>query len=205
MADDRAELEAKVKSLLEAGQATEAAGLAISGYGPDLFRFIAAMLRDEQAAADVFSQASEDILRGLPNMRWQSTLRTWAYSVARHACYRHLRSPERRRATPLSSMGEIAELTERVRHETLKCMRTDMKSRVSALRMQLKPEEQELLTLRIDRGLEWREIAEITAPDELSEAELKRNSAALRKRFGRVTDKLRKLAQEEGLIEEEEP
>src|SRR5215831_5483439 len=49
--------------------------------------------------------------------------------------------------------------------------------------------------LRIDRGMPWQEIAEI-----MSESGERPAEAALRKRFERLKEKLRKLAQDEGLI-----
>jgi len=202
MTDDRQELEARVKELAQAGELGAAATLAIEGYGPELLRFLGAMLRDETTATEVFSQACEDIWKGLPSMQWHSTFRTWAYAVARNACYRHLRSPERKRARPLSSLGEAAEAVERVRTQTLPHLRTDVKSRVAMLRQKLTEDEQELLTLRIDRDLEWLEIAEIMAEEKLDAAGLKRASAAHRKRFERVTDKLRALAEADGLLDD---
>ncbi len=203
MAEDRQELEARIKELAQAGELGAAATLAIEGYGPELLRFLGAMLRDETTATEVFSQACEDIWKGLPGMQWHSTFRTWVYAVARNACYRHLRSPERKRARPLSSLGEAAEAVERVRTATLPHLRTDVKSRVAMLRKQLTEDEQELLTLRIDRDLEWLEIAEIVAEQPLDAAGLKRASAAHRKRFERVTDKLRVLAEAEGLLDDD--
>jgi RNA polymerase sigma-70 factor (ECF subfamily) len=201
MTVDRAQLEQQIRELAQQGEMARAATLAIEGYGPELLRFIGAMLRNEQLAADVFSQTCEDVWKGLPNMQWHSTFRTWAYAVARNACYRHLRSPERKRARPLSQLGEAGEAAERVRTATLPHLRTDMKSRIAALRKQLTAEEQELLTLRVDRGLEWLEIAEILSDEELDAAGLKRASAAQRKRFERTTEKLRKLATAEGLLD----
>jgi len=202
MSEARIELEQRIKNLCQAEQFSAAATLAIEGYGPEILRFLGAMLRNEQGASDVFSQTCEDIWKGLPNMQWHSSFRTWAYAVARNACYRHLRSPERKRSRPLSSLGEAAEAVDRVRTATLPHLRTDVKSRVALLRQKLSEEEQELLTLRIDRDLEWLEIAEILAGSELDAAGLKRASAAHRKRFERVTDKLRDLAEAEGLLDD---
>lgn len=53
------------------------------------------------------------------------------------------------------------------------------------------PDEQTLLILRIDRALEWDEVSEI----------LDVEAPALRKRFERLTSKLRALAKERGIGE----
>lgn len=200
MTEARQELEERVKALSQAGELGAAATLAIDAYGPELLRFLGAMLRNEHVATEVFSQTCEDIWKGLPNMQWHSTFRTWAYVVARNACYRHLRSPDRKRARPLSALGEAAEAVERVRTATLPHLRTGVKSRVALLRQKLSDSEQELLTLRIDRDLGWLEIAEITSDGPRDAASLKRASAALRKRFERVTERLRALAEADGLL-----
>ena len=58
----------------------------------------------------------------------------------------------------------------------------------------LAPDDQTLLIMRIDRELAWSEIALVMSdaePGALSEAQLKRQSAALRKRFERLKQELR--------------
>ena len=71
-----------------------------------------------------------------------------------------------------------------------------------ALREQLEPDDQMLLVLRVDRGMEFRDIAvalaEADAP--LDAETLEREAARLRKRFERVKERLRELARSEGLI-----
>ena len=77
---------------------------------------------------------------------------------------------------------------------------TETKTRLTRLRDSLSLEEQSLLTLRVDRGLEFGEIAEVLAESDLDAPALKRAAASWRKRFGRLTDKLRELARAEGLV-----
>jgi RNA polymerase sigma-70 factor (ECF subfamily) len=90
--------------------------------------------------------------------------------------------------------------------------RTSTKDRVRALRDRLEPDDQLLLVLRVDRGMEFREIAAVladgeegstsarSASAEPGEAQLDREAARLRKRFERVKERLRELAHEAGLI-----
>jgi RNA polymerase sigma-70 factor (ECF subfamily) len=196
-----ANLEARIRACADARDYDQATRLALQGYGPELLRFIAAMTRDDATAADVFSRASEDIWRGLPGMAWQSTFRTWAFTLTRHACYRHLRGPKRRPAS--LSQTDIEGVVAAVRTATLPYLRTEMKDRFRQLRESLSLEEQELLTLRIDRAFEWGDIAEIVAGGPLQSAARSRASAACRKRFERITDKLRELAEAQGLLEPE--
>jgi hypothetical protein len=63
------------------------------------------------------------------------------------------------------------------------------------LREALDPDDQQLLSLRLDRELEWEELAQL-----LSEDGPPVTAAALRKRFERLKDRLGKMAQEAGLL-----
>jgi RNA polymerase sigma-70 factor, ECF subfamily len=65
------------------------------------------------------------------------------------------------------------------------------------LRDALDPEDQALLFLRIDQGLSWSEVAAIFSED--GDAV---EPATLRKRFERAKERLRKLAEAEGLLTE---
>jgi RNA polymerase sigma-70 factor (ECF subfamily) len=64
------------------------------------------------------------------------------------------------------------------------------------LRESLAPEEQTLLILRVDKAMPWEDVAEVTRAN--GEAA---TPAALRERFERLKEKLRRLAREQGLIE----
>ena len=59
-----------------------------------------------------------------------------------------------------------------------------------------------LLILRVDRRLEWVEIARVLAGDDglVDDTSLKREAARLRKRFQIVKDRLRDMAKREGLV-----
>jgi RNA polymerase sigma-70 factor (ECF subfamily) len=70
------------------------------------------------------------------------------------------------------------------------------------LRQTLPPDDQMLLILRVDGGMDFRELAvAMAANDAVSDdAELDREAARLRKRFERVKERLRELARDAGLI-----
>jgi DNA-binding transcriptional MerR regulator len=58
-----------------------------------------------------------------------------------------------------------------------------------------------LLTLRIDRKLPWREISHILSEDnELPDAEAQRFETALRQRFGDIKKRIRRKAEDAGLL-----
>jgi RNA polymerase sigma-70 factor (ECF subfamily) len=74
------------------------------------------------------------------------------------------------------------------------------------VREQLEPDDQMLLILRVDRQLEWRDLALVMSTRDhcptarLDDAALDREAARLRKRFERVKAELKDLAQEAGLL-----
>ncbi len=195
------DLEPRIRATCDAGDHTVAAALVVERYGPELLGFIMSRLRSESDAHEVFSIFCEDLLAGIPRFEWRSSVRAWAYTLARHAAVRYVKAPANRRdrRVPLSHVPELAE---RVRTTTAVYRKTEVKSRMRALREQLPDEDQTILILRVDKGLSWREVAlvlcdETTPPDDLT---LGREAARVRKRFQLAKDRLRELAQADGLL-----
>lgn len=192
--------EREIRVLLEARQLDPAATLALRIYGTELYRFLASQLESEADTAEVFSQVTEDLWRGLPRFGWRCTLRTWLYLLARHAAHRFRESPWNRGGrTGDSRLDEhIAE----VRGRTEPWLRTDVKDRLRRLRDSLDPEDRLLLVLRLDRRLAWDEVALVMLGEEGATAEaLRRESARLRKRFQDLKEELRLRARRAGLLE----
>jgi RNA polymerase sigma-70 factor (ECF subfamily) len=198
------ELEETIRAHCGRGEWKDAATLAVKAYGGELLGFLSAVLRDEAAAGDVFSQLCEDLWRGLPGFGWRSSLRTWAYTLARHAALRYLRAPERWRQQHVES-EQIAQVAHQVRTETVQYLRSEVKDKIRRLRDSLEPDDQALLILRVDRGLPWDEVVEVMAGEDGpgTSADRSRRAAALRKRFERVKEQLKQLAKDQGLLGEE--
>jgi RNA polymerase sigma-70 factor (ECF subfamily) len=188
--------EADLRALHAAARYREAATLIVERHGRELMTYLVAIARSETDAAEAFSQFAENLWRGLPGFRWQSSARTWCYTLARNALFRLRRTVKRRGgpAVALSDAPELARAAEQVRTATLTYLRTQVKDEVAALRERLSPDDQAILILRIDRKLSWLDVARALAgEEEPSEQELARRSANLRKRFGRIKADLKKL------------
>lgn len=194
--------ELEIQTLLEKGETGRATQLVVELYGAEVFAYVASLLKDEDLASDAFSAACESVLNAIGNFRGQSSVRTWFYTVARHAAYRESRLQRRRRGQPLSQLEQA--LTAQIRTATAAFRRTDVKDKVAQLRESLSAEEQELLLLRIDRGLSWNEIAAVCLGEGASDEVLKAESARYRKQFERAKSKLRKLAERAGLLPSKE-
>jgi RNA polymerase sigma-70 factor (ECF subfamily) len=176
------ELEVTIRNRFEAGDLHAAATLAIKGYGREVCGYLAVVLADEEQARDVFAETAAELWRDLSRFRWQASLRTWIYTLARHRLAAHLSRNARQRTVQLS---EAAAVVAKPRTTTVPWKRTAVKDAVSRLRSSLSADDQTLLILRIDRAMSWREIAHI-----LGEA----HEPALRKRFERIKNRLRDLA-----------
>jgi RNA polymerase sigma-70 factor (ECF subfamily) len=189
------DLEPRLLALLDAGDLSGAATEALRGYGPQVLGYLTAVLRDEDDAHDVFSQFAEDLWRGLPGFRRESSIRTWAFRLAWHAASRYARDPYRRRHRPILTT-EASKIAEQVRSTMSTYAPGGRADRLLKLRESLDREEQTLLILRVDKAMAWEDVAEVLRADGEPAT-----PAALRKRFERLKEKLGRLAREQGLIE----
>ena len=190
----RPDVETRIARALERGEHEAAAAEAIRGFGPEILGYLSRVLGSRDDASDAFSFFAEQLWRGMPGFAGRSSVRVWAYRVAWSAAVR-LRADawsRRRERFPTSMASRVAgEVLSRSA-----ITRERESAELARLRAALDAGEQSLLVLRVDRGLSWREVAEVMAADgeELDEP-------ALRKRFERVKAKLARLAHQEGLIE----
>jgi RNA polymerase sigma-70 factor, ECF subfamily len=197
--------EEAIRARAKAGELDAAAALTIELYGGELFGFLLAIHdHNEDAAAEVFSTLCVQLWRGLETFRWKSSLRTWAYAVARNASHTYRRDQKRRtrRLIPLSTCAAVAEVEAKVRTETISILRTDRRDEIRRLRDELPEDDRTLLILRVDRDLSWQELAVIFLGDsEASPPEtIARESARLRKRFQLVKQRLHTMGKERGLF-----
>lgn len=196
-----AEVEAEVRRLCDASDNRAAATVTIREYGPEVVGFLFVLTRDHSEAGDIFADVCVRIWKSLTTFRWQCSLRTWLYILARRSFSAHKRERLQwgQRRVPLSEVPEIDALVTRVGTSTLARIKGEPQTRAQRLREQLTPEEQTLLTLRVDRGLEWREIVRVLdeTAEEPDDETIVREAAALRKRFERLKERLKRLAEED--------
>ncbi len=189
-----------IEQLVVAERYEAATSLAIERLGPEIMGFLMNLTRDETEASEAFSDFCEDLWRGLPSFRGEASFRTWAYTLARHALARHRRDPFRRRRVGLAQHPALAELETRVRTSTLQYLKSEVREAVTRLRERLKPDEQALLVLRVDRSMSFQDIAVVLSGGPLEEPERRKRAASLRKRFERLKVKLQEMAEDEGLV-----
>lgn len=190
--DDR---EAAVRAAIAAARWDDAAARVLRAYGQELLEYLIATARSDADGSDAFSIFAERMWRGLPQFRGDASVRTWCYTIARRALAEVKRAGPARRAklhAPLSDAPGLAALAADVRTRTVTFLRTAARDALAEVKDALDPEDQELLILRIDRKLAWRDVARVMAEgDDLDDAALERYTAALRKRFEKLKAKLR--------------
>lgn len=196
--DAKANIEAKVAGLRADGRLKEIASLVIESYGTEVLNFLEMMLRDHTDSSDAFAQACEDLWKGLPRFEGRASMKTWFFTLARHAGLR-LRRSSRRRSAPLS---EISNIAERVRSRTRPYLNTEVKLGFAAIRDSLDDSDRMLLVLRVDRAMSWNDVARVMANegDGDSDEDISRAAARLRKRFQSVKQNIRDRAISTGLI-----
>jgi RNA polymerase sigma-70 factor (ECF subfamily) len=196
-------LEGELRQHCDGSRWNEAASLLVRGYGPELYRFlVVAHGGDESDAGDTFSDLAEAVVRGLPTFAWESSARTWAYAIAHRLTLTRRRDAGRRRRRAADhGASSLEQIAQRVRTETASFLRTEKKSRLQGLRDSLTEHDRLLLLLRVDRELSWTDVARVmTEGTDLDEAAVTRETARLRKRYQLVKDRLRGLAQRDGLL-----
>lgn len=203
-------LEADIEAACKRGDILGATEVAIRLYGREIFNFLVDRLRSTVDADDVFSLVCSDIFRGISSFRWDSKLRTWAYTIARHRMYRFRKKAARQRAAvPISEVESADEsgLRQTARKLTSNWRRTSKKSAIQDFRRELDPADQDILIFRIDRRMSWKDVARsLQDPDAkpLEGAALKTEVNRIKARYERAEARLRKAALAHGLIPNEE-
>lgn len=190
--DARATLETEIRALVAANDADAGITLALRGYGSELLGFLTGLARDRDQADELFGILCEKLWKALPTFRWESSFRVWAYAAARNEFLNARRYEQNKQKVPIDPQRpEVSALVQQVRSTTPPYQRTDVKNAFAELRATLEPDDQMLLGLRVDRDLAWPEIASILGAE----------APALRKRYERLTKRLRELARERGIVE----
>ncbi len=198
MADgDRDRTEQEVRAACDRGDHAAAAALVVRGFGVEVGAYLGSIVRSgADDVAETFSLWCEDVLRGLPGFRFGSSVRTWVYTLARHAAARRARN-DGRRGRRFQLPGELDDVVAQVRTATIEYLRTAVKDRLAAARAALADDDRELLYLRVDRQLPWREIAVIMSDEgaDPGDEAVRKLDQALRKRFEAVKRRLKAALQ----------
>jgi len=160
---DHAAFDARLRALLDDGRIGEAATEAITVYGPEIYTLLSSIHRGHDNADDAFALFCENVWKGLSGFQGRSSFRTWAYTVAWHASSR-VRERQMSRHEVQISDSQIAGLALQIKTDTSSRLRAEKRNRLREIRETLPAEDQLLLVLRVDRELEWRDLARVMNP-----------------------------------------
>jgi len=170
--------------------------LLIRRYAMEVRAFLRSRTGSRHSMEEVYSVFSEDVWKGLPQLRSEKYTRTWLYVVARNALSRHARYKKRWRLRHTFSGLESAPAELRQSYGT----REGNLAQLTPLLSELNEADRQLLDQRLVKSLAWRDIALAsgrTAGD-TSEAYVTRESARLRKRYQLLLVTLRQRAAQRG-------
>jgi RNA polymerase sigma-70 factor, ECF subfamily len=189
-------VEEEIGAALRGQRWEQAATLTVRMYGPEILRLLHAIVRDKDTADEAFSVFTERLWVSLPTFGQRCSMRTWSYLLARQSA-QAVSERARRIAKRERIVSEAVDnAAQQIRTETKPWLRTEARSAITALREELPSDDQMLLILRVERKLEWNDIATVLAPDD----DVKRAAARMRKRFQLLTEKLRELGKQRGLL-----
>lgn len=175
----------RVRDTLVEDGAAAASTLIIRSLGPEVLGYLWVAGKSWGDGDELFSEVCERIWRALPTFRFECSVRTWVYVIARN----RLRSGFDRKQREARVVAlELADEIAAVKTTTVDCLRPDARQRLETLRRLLDEDDRTLLLLRVDREMAWRDIARVMAEDD---EQLDRAATRLRKRFERVKRRLR--------------
>lgn len=183
MADD---LDTLVADALARGETARAVGAIQRALGPELRAYLRATMRDADAASEVHAELAEQLTLAMGRYRRESSVRTFVYAVAWNLVRAHRRRAARERRRFGGEADHDAIAAPGPRTPTPAYRRTTAKERLRAARAQLDHDELNLIVLRVDRDMGWKEIGEI-----LGTGGAPAETAVLRKRFERLVKRLR--------------
>ena len=180
-----------VRHLVDEGRVDDATALILERHGAEIMGVLVRLAGGEALAAEAYSLYCERVWRALPSFRFAAAVRTWAYALARRSLADARRHRRRAPHVVLAPGSRLPEVVQQARSSTRPHLRTTHKDRLQAIRAELDEDEQLLLVLRLDRAMPWDAIARVLHDDvELEGAELRRATAALRKRYERLKARL---------------
>jgi RNA polymerase sigma-70 factor (ECF subfamily) len=186
---DVAGFDAEVKGLVLADRQRQAADLLLTRLSPELRPFLHRLLGDVTLADEALSNTCERLWRGLSAFRWECSLRSWSYIIARREASR-CRARHARDDFQQTTLSKADQVAARV-GSTSGTFSTTRRDQLDNVRASLSDEDRDLVVLRVERSLAWKEIAAaFLEDDDTSPENVAREAARLRQRFRAIRVKI---------------
>lgn len=135
----------------------QALGLLLESHQAQLWRFTERMCRTRHDAEDVLQEALASALRDFHAFRGQASLRTWLFSIARHACAKFYT-----RSTRAQTESDVDGASERRATPEATASERELAQAVLRAIDELPEPQREALVLRDVEGLSAAEVAHVT-------------------------------------------
>lgn len=165
-----------IEKLVAQGEHKEALARCARAFSAPLGRLCMALTGSQAEAEELVQETLIAAYDGFPQFRFEGSIRSWLYGIARRICGRHNEMKNRRQAR----LRLVHDTGRGVDAGELHLERERAIRARNAL-ADLKPSEREAVVLRYDAGLSFREVAAACGVDE----------AAARKRVSRALARLR--------------
>jgi RNA polymerase sigma-70 factor (ECF subfamily) len=181
-------LDIEVRQLIAAGRQREATDLMLTRLSPELRPFLHRLLGDASLVDEALSNTCEHLWQRLAQFRWEYSLRSWSYIFARREASRCRAARSRMVAPPTM----LSAADGRTVYATPSAGRsTSAPNLLHLLHASISDDDRDLLVLRVERGLSWREVAAAFLEDDEPSAEaIQRESARLRQRYRAIRVRL---------------
>jgi RNA polymerase sigma-70 factor, ECF subfamily len=165
MSREMAELtEVDVEALVRQARAGDhgALGELYDRYRDRVARFATGRLGDPEKAEDVTSETFEGVLRGLPGYRPGTDFEAWLFTIVHRRVADHYRRRSRRREVDLDEARRAA--TAAGPEDAV--LAAERRAEVAVAFRRLRPDQQEVLALRILGGLSAAQVAKVVGKSE---------------------------------------
>lgn len=159
----------------------EACSLIAVRLGPEVRGYCRGVMACAAAGDDLYQDVLEGVWIGLPSFQFACAVRTWVYAIAHHLVLRWLRRYSRQHVVRLDTDRAAA-----LPGVSLSAEHAEQREHVARLCERLSPEEREIIILRTEREMSFREIATVMQIEE----------PAARQRYRRARNRLQALLAE---------
>lgn len=134
-------------------------GLLYERYWKQLYGFFYHMCGDKYTSEDLVQNLFIKVLKYRRTYRSEGSFEAWIYRLSRNLYYDHYKTQSKKKAVEISS-SEAVDLGEQADIGSNKRIHDDSMQLALALQ-QISVEKREILTLKIHRGMGFREISEV--------------------------------------------
>jgi RNA polymerase sigma-70 factor (ECF subfamily) len=199
---DELEVENRVRELIAIKDVREAAGLALygsaengryDGHGVRVFGYLRAIMKNDRDAKEVFAKFSRLVHKDIGSCPSDGSLKSWLYGIAYRVMVEHMKERKTR------CDFQFARTEQRASHARASIDRWDQSSVKDVLRelcSQLPENQQTIFILRVDRNMDWEELARVFLnAQEFAEPEILQFVVChLKTQFNRAKEKVHTLA-----------